>query len=215
MSGLKFLIMLFVIYLIFRFIMRKVLSAVNSEGGGALKSKLGNVIERMKLEMEKARLEAEREASGADEEISMVDDPWGVLKRDNGASPGGGRSLEEELLEEDGAAPVRSRERWNAEEETPSLRERWDAEDETPSLHERWDAEEETPSLHERWDAVDEAPSRWDSPEGEELPRAARVRVSASGVLPETCHVRRRRRMRLKEAVIWKEILDQPVGMRS
>lgn len=188
MSGLKFLITLFVIYLIFRSIMRKVLSAVNSDGGGALKGKLGDVIEQMKREMEKARLEAEREAAGMDEDTVMGDDPWAELREASEAPLEERRPWEEELLEE---------------EATPSVR-----------SHERWDAGDETPSLHERWDAVDEAPSLWDSPDEETAPEAA----PAVRVQPVRCSSRRKRhqrRMRLKEAVVWKEILDRPVGLRS
>lgn len=201
MGGLKFLITLFVIYLIFRSIMRKVLSAVNSEGGGALKSKLGGVIEQMKQEMEKAKLEAEREAAGMDEGMAMSDDPWAELREESDSSLNESRPWKDELLEEEAASPVTSHERW-------------DASDERPSLHERWNAGDEAPSLHERWDAEDEAPSLWDSTEDERAPKVA----TAVEVTPERCRPqgkRHKRRMRLKEAVIWKEVLDRPIGLRS
>lgn len=201
MGGLKFLITLFVIYLIFRSIMRKVLSAVNSEGGGALKGKLGDVIEQMKREMEKAKLEAEREAAGMDEDMAMSDDPWAELREASDAPLDESDSWEEELLEEEATSSVRTHERW-------------DAADERPSLHERWNAGDESPSLHERWDAEDEAPSLWDSTDDERAPKVA----TALEVAPERCRPqgkRHRRRMRLKEAVIWKEVLDRPIGLRS
>ncbi|WP_300667033.1 hypothetical protein [Desulfoluna sp.] len=196
MSGLKFLITLFVIYLIFRSIMRKVLSAVNSEGGGALKNKMGNVIQQMKQEMEKARLEAEREASGTDAEILMDDDPWEELR-------GADVPRSEVLCETDSDLPDAPRNRWEAEEERPSL-------------HERWEVTDESPSSQERWDAVDETPSLWDLPgESEAAPCVTRKRVGPSEVPEDRCRGQRKRRRRLKEAVIWKEILDSPIGMRS
>jgi len=188
MGGLKFLITLFVIYLIFRSIMRKVLSAVNSEGGGALKGKLGDVIEQMKQEMEKAKLEAEREAAGMDEDMAMDDDPWAELREESDASFDESDSWDEELLEEESTHTVRT--------------------------HERWDAADERPSLHERWNAEDEAPSLWDSTEDERAPEVS----TAVEVAPERCRPqgqRHKRRMRLKEAVIWKEVLDRPIGLRS
>ncbi|BCS98353.1 hypothetical protein DSLASN_39850 [Desulfoluna limicola] len=200
MGGLKFLITLFVIYLIFRSIMRKVLSAVNSEGGGALKGKLGDVIEQMKREMEKAKLEAEQEAAGMDE--GMSDDPWAELREASDTPLDGRRPWEEELLEEEAASPVASHERWDAEDERPSLHERWNAGDEAPALHERWDA------------AEDEAPSLWDSTDEDRAPKVA----TAAEVTPGRCRSqgkRHKRRMRLKEAVIWKEVLDRPIGLRS
>ncbi|SCY72724.1 hypothetical protein [Desulfoluna spongiiphila] len=202
MGGLKFLITLVVIYLIFRSIMRKVLSSVNSEGGGALKGKLGDVIEQMKQEMEKARLEAEREAAGEDDEDFMDDDPWEELR-------GGSESYREEILEEDS---VISQERWEADDERPSLHERWEEGDDSPALHERWNAEDERPDLHERWEATDDSASLWDSPEGGH--KAKRVSPEARTAAIQPCDSRRKHRMRLKEAVIWKEILDRPVGLR-
>ena len=189
MGGLKFLITLFVIYLIFRSIMRKVLSAVNSEGGGALKGKLGGVIETMKREMEKAKLEAEREAAGVDEEMILRDDPWAELREDE--------EDEEDLFEGDAGF------RTSSSEEEAAV---------PASSRERWDAVNEPPSLHERWDSVDDTPSLWDSPEEKKAPIAARGAEVPTG----TCRRgKRKRRMRLKEAVMWKEILDPPVGLRS
>jgi hypothetical protein len=205
MSGFKFLITLVVIYLIFRSIMRKVLSAVNSEGGSALKGKLGEAIEQMKREMEKARLEAEREAAGMDEEAYMADDPWAELKETD-------RVRREVILEEDLEAPMASHDRWDAGEERPILHERWDAGDDRPSLHERWEAGDERPSLHERWETEEESTTLWDT--SDESHRVARTSGETPETAPEACRRGRKRRKRLKEAVVWKEILDRPVGLR-
>jgi hypothetical protein len=179
MGGLKFLITLFVIYLIFRAIMRKVLSAVNSDTGGALKGKLGNVIETMKREMEKAKLEAEREAAGVDEEMILRDDPWAELRDDE--------EDEEDLFIGDGFF------RKERVEEEAAVR----------------------GSSHERWNEVDETPALWDRPEVEDAPRVARSRGEVPHRPQGSCRTRRKRRMRLKEAIMWKEILDPPVGLRS
>lgn len=217
MSGFEFLISLVVIYLIFRSVMRKVLSKVNPEGGGALKGKLGDILEKMKQEMERARLEAEREASGEGGQGPTAEDPWAELTAE-------GEPFPEEILEGD-EATVASRDPWDAEDERPSLHERWDAEDERPSLHERWEAEDERPSLHERWEAGDERPSlreRWEAEEEEvalwDRLEGAEKEGTAAGAAreggPGSCRHRRRRRMGLKEAIIWKEILDRPLGLR-
>jgi len=204
MGGLKFLITLVVIYLIFRSIMRKVLSSVNSQTVGT-KGKLGDIIKQMTDEMEKARREAERQIAGEDAEDAedvMADDPWAELR-------GESEPLQEEILEEDTET---SQELWEADDERPSLHERWEARDESPSLHERWNAGDERPDLHERWEAADESASLWDSPDEGHKKRV----VSSAKAMPvhHPCGSRRKHRRRLKEAVIWKEILDRPLGLR-
>ncbi|VFQ43605.1 hypothetical protein [Desulfoluna butyratoxydans] len=194
MGGIKFLITLVVIYLVFRSVMRKIISTVNPEGGDSPKrGKLGDIIAQMKEEMERARLEAEREAAGEEDDF-LDDDPWADLRED--AEP-----LREETLEADSDA------------HRPLLHERWDEEDERPELHERWDEEDERPALHERWNATDESDSLWDSSEE----RPAKRRAQSVTPAPEdgTCARGRKRRTRLKEAIVWKEILDRPVGLRS
>ena len=155
MGGLRFLITIFVVYLIFRSIMRRVLAAVNQDGDAPSQGKVGGIIFRMKQEMDRARRDAQREASG-DEAVEVTDE-------------GSWEEPEAELLfEGDDSAP------------------------------------------RERWDEVDETPSFWDRQE-EKSP------VVSPGVAPSscrnTCH-RRRRRIPLKQALIWKEILDAPVGLR-
>ena len=82
-----------------------------------------------------------------------------------------------------------------------------------PSSHERWDQVDET-SSHERWDEVDETPSLWDRLEEEPHGTAPEAPERACASHHKKCP-RHKNRMRLKEAMIWKEILDSPVGLRS
>lgn len=198
MGGIKFLITLVVIYLVFRSVMRKIISTVNPEGGDSPKrGKLGDIIAQMKEEMERARLEAEREAAGEEDDF-LDDDPWADLREDA------------ETLEVDSDMPG---ERWDADDDRPSLHERWEADEERPSLHERWNEEDERPALHERWDSAEEGTSLWDSPEGRRPARRSLSEEPTPGT--DTCARSGKRRTRLKEAIVWKEILDRPVGLKS
>ena len=174
MSGLKFLFMLFLIYLGFRSIMKKVFSAVKSEGGAPMKGQIGNAIERVKQEIEKARLEAEREAAGLDEEMPLRDDPWAEYhEKDGDLFVGDGFFKKEPVEEAEVVVAASARNRWD------------DDEDETPSL---WDRSDDEPVARSQGDS----------------PHARR----------KACSRPRRRRTRLKEAIVWKEILDTPVGLR-
>lgn len=205
MSGVKFLITLVVIYLIFRSVMRKVLSALNSDGGSAMKGKLGDVIEQMKREVEKARLEAERQAAGTTDEMIISENPWAEMTEGEQAHPvRKSQPLREERPTEATPAPAASHERWDTVDETPSLWDRAEMES-VETAPSRWDLPEE--------EAVDLTPSLWDrSDDEEELPLAARAPMPP---VKGTCRTRRKMRIHLKEAVIWKEILDRPVGLRS
>ena len=175
MGGLKFLFMLFLIYLGFRSIMKKVFSAVKSDGDAPTKGQLGNAIERVKQEMEKARLEAEREAAGLDEETPRQDDPWSEFNDED---------EDEDLFEGD-----RFFRKEPVEEAVASTRSRWD------------DEGEETPSL-------------WDRSDDEPVARVVRSKETSPDAPRKSCSRRVRARMRLKEAIVWKEILDTPVGLR-
>ena len=166
MSGLKFLITLLVIYFIFRSVMKKVLGAVNpEEGGGGFRGKLGEIINQMKEEVERATQEMAQETAMEEE------DPWADL--DSPDEEAASYEYEEEMLEEDVAF----------------------------SSGDRWDEERVDVSL---WD--DKSEEAVSSERVREMPQEVLLKPKKKG--------RSMRGQRLREAVVWKEILDRPVGLR-
>lgn len=167
MSGLKFLFTLLVIYFIFRSVMKKVVGAMTpDEGGGGLKGKLGDIINQVKDEIEKAKLEMEHEAS------TEEGDPWADFDLPDEAMRTSDSRYEEELMEED---PFYAQSRWDGERDEVSS---------------------------------------WDDEEDEMVQVVAKEEPPTPPPSPQTPKTSKRRRSRLKEAVIWKEILDRPVGLR-
>ena len=156
MGPIKFFITLWVIYLIFRAVMKKALGmATSPEKEGALKGKIGDVVGQIREEIRKAQAEAQREKTLEDQE-----DPWTDFRHE----------------EEEGAF-----------EETL-----WDEAPEESSL---WDQEAETEDM-----APTPGPSALKKEPSPKPPESKRP-VSA--------------RRRLREAVVWKEILDAPIALRN